>query len=90
MRLGITFTTQEEAKRDIPRLLDIEAPNFLSIEPILGEINLMTVRETSGLVVNALSSTRWQARTGGDAAACTRRASIGSSVRVTCALENWT
>ncbi|MBN3761366.1 DUF5131 family protein [Burkholderia sp. Ac-20365] len=56
VRLGITVSTQEEVERDVPRLLDINAPNFLSIEPILGAIDLLKIREKSGLVFNALSS----------------------------------
>lgn len=39
--LGITVCNQEEANRDIPKLLKIPATNvFLSIEPMLGEIDL--------------------------------------------------
>jgi protein gp37 len=39
--LGITVANQQEADRDIPKLLAINAPTtFLSIEPMLGEIDL--------------------------------------------------
>lgn len=42
--LGITVVNQEEADRDIPKLLDIPAPvRFLSCEPLLGPINLNRV-----------------------------------------------
>ena len=39
-RLGITVCNQEEADRDIPKLLKLGVPNFLSIEPMLGPIDL--------------------------------------------------
>jgi len=40
--LGISITNQEEADRDIPKLLEIPARvRFLFIEPMLGNINLM-------------------------------------------------
>jgi protein gp37 len=39
--LGVTICNQEEADRDIPKLLDIPAMvRFLSIEPLLGKIDL--------------------------------------------------
>lgn len=40
VRLGITVVNQEEADRDIPKLLKLGVPNFLSIEPMLGPIDL--------------------------------------------------
>jgi len=40
--LGITVVNQEEADRDIPKLLELPAPvRFLSIEPMLGPVDLM-------------------------------------------------
>ena len=41
VRLGITVVNQEEADRDIPKLLTLDVPNFLSLEPLLGEIDLI-------------------------------------------------
>ena len=39
--LGITVTHQDEADRDIPRLLELPAPvRFLSCEPLLGALDL--------------------------------------------------
>jgi len=41
VRLGITVCNQEEADRDIPKLLAVEASTrFLSIEPMLGAVDL--------------------------------------------------
>jgi protein gp37 len=40
VRIGITVVNQEEADRDIPKLLKINAPNFLSLEPLLEKIDL--------------------------------------------------
>lgn len=40
VRLGITVVNQEEADRDIEKLLELGCPNFLSIEPLLGHIDL--------------------------------------------------
>ena len=41
VRIGITVVNQEEADRDIPKLLKINAPNFLSLEPLLEKIDLI-------------------------------------------------
>lgn len=38
--VGATVVTQEEADRDIPKLLEVPARRFLSIEPMLGPIDL--------------------------------------------------
>jgi protein gp37 len=40
IRIGATIVNQEEADRDIPKLLDLPAPNFLSMEPLLGPVDL--------------------------------------------------
>lgn len=40
VRLMITVVNQKEADHDIPRLLAIDCPNGLSIEPMLGAIDL--------------------------------------------------
>lgn len=39
-RLGITVENQAIADRDIPKLLALDVPNFLSCEPLLGPIEL--------------------------------------------------
>ena len=40
VRLGITVVNQPEADRDIEELLDLRCPNFLSMEPLLGAVDL--------------------------------------------------
>lgn len=39
-RVGATIVTQDEYDRDIGKLLRLPAPNFLSLEPMLGHIDL--------------------------------------------------
>ncbi len=39
VRLGISVVNQEEADRDIPKLLQLPSKNFLSCEPLLGAID---------------------------------------------------
>jgi protein gp37 len=42
--IGATIVNQEEADRDIPKLLEVPAAKrFLSMEPLLGPVNLMTM-----------------------------------------------
>jgi protein gp37 len=43
-RLGITICNQPEADRDISKLLALGCPNFLSIEPMLGPVDLTAIR----------------------------------------------
>lgn len=43
IRLGITLCNQPEANRDIPKLLALGCPNFVSIEPLLGSVDLTTI-----------------------------------------------
>lgn len=53
--LGITVVNQEEADRDIPKLLEVQASvRFLSCEPLLGSLDLarMTARCESGTLYN--------------------------------------
>lgn len=38
IRLGITVVTQPEADRDIPKLVALGCPNFLSMEPLLAAV----------------------------------------------------
>ena len=40
IRLGISVGTQKDTDRDIPRLLAIDAPNFLSMEPLLERVDI--------------------------------------------------
>lgn len=40
VRLGISVVNQEEADRDIPKLLALNFPNFLSMEPLLSHVDL--------------------------------------------------
>lgn len=55
VRIGATIANQEEAERDLPKLLDLPCPNFVSIEPQLGLIDLVHVRQKNGQTFNALS-----------------------------------
>lgn len=48
--LGITVVNQEEADRDIPKLLDLRAMiRWLSMEPLLAAVDLFTIPNTGGL-----------------------------------------
>lgn len=40
VRVGISIVNQAEARRDIPKLLRLPCKNFLSMEPLLGAVNL--------------------------------------------------
>lgn len=40
VRIGISVVNQEEADRDIPKLVALGCPNFLSMEPLLGPVSL--------------------------------------------------
>ena len=40
VRLGITVVNQEEWDRDIGKLLRLDVPNFISLEPLLGAIDM--------------------------------------------------
>ena len=45
--IGTTITSQAEADRDIPKLLQVDAAKrFLSMEPLLGPVNLETIHNT--------------------------------------------
>lgn len=48
VRIGITVIDQEEVDRDVMKLLSLRCPNFLSIEPMLGLIDLTRVHGISG------------------------------------------
>lgn len=39
-RLGITVENQTIADRDVPKLLALDVPNFISVEPMLGAIDM--------------------------------------------------
>ena len=49
IRLGISVGTQKDADRDIPRLLKIDAPNFLSMEPLLERVDISWALESHEL-----------------------------------------
>lgn len=40
IRIGATITSQPEADRDVCKLLQLPLPNFLSMEPLLGAVDL--------------------------------------------------
>ena len=55
--LGCTVVNQEEADRDIPKLLAVPAKvRFLSIEPMLGPINLTALSRPAGQGVHEYSA----------------------------------
>ncbi len=45
VRLGITLCNQMEVDRDLPKLLALQCPNFVSIEPLLGPVDLSRVKD---------------------------------------------
>ncbi|MFZ6755795.1 phage Gp37/Gp68 family protein [Undibacterium sp. Ji50W] len=57
--IGATIVNQQEANRDIPKLLEIPASKrFLSMEPLLGPVNLSVLAtQTDRVIVNALNGT---------------------------------
>ena len=61
--LGTTVENQEEADRRIPHLLAVPAAvRFLSVEPMLGPVDLMSVRyrdEDAEVRINALTAEAW-------------------------------
>lgn len=63
--LGATIVNQEEADRDIPKLLAVPAcVRFLSMEPLLGQVNLAKLNNPgplhqSGAFINALRGGTW-------------------------------
>jgi len=44
VRIGVTIVNQPEADRDIEKLLALGLPNFLSMEPLLGPVDLERAR----------------------------------------------
>jgi protein gp37 len=55
--LGATICNQSEADRDIPKLLATPAAvRFISVEPMLGPIDLWSMTTTDGATYNALSA----------------------------------
>ena len=59
--LGATVVNQEEADRDIPRLLDVPARvRFLSMEPLLGPVDLRALQYGEG-EIDALKPDQWEA-----------------------------
>lgn len=53
--LGISVVNQEEADRDIPKLLQLPVKRFLSCEPLLGAIDLNKRFEIGDSFINALT-----------------------------------
>ena len=59
--LGATVVNQEEADRDIPKLLDVPAAKrFLSMEPLLGPVDLRALQYGEG-EIDALKPDQWEA-----------------------------
>lgn len=61
--IGATIVNQEEAERDVPKLLRVPARrHFLSMEPLLGPVNLSAVWVPNGILRNmvpALQKLDW-------------------------------
>lgn len=64
--LGATICNQAEADRDIPKLLAVPAAvRFLSIEPMLGPINVADIPDPAGgICIKPLAGARWLMGTG--------------------------
>jgi len=60
--IGATITSQEEADRDIPKLLRVPAAKrFLSMEPLLGPVDLTHLnKEMERHEINALKAWTWE------------------------------
>lgn len=62
LRIGASIVTPEEAGRDIPKLLRLDLPNFLSMEPLLAAVDLTKIWVPNGILRNmvpALSKLDW-------------------------------
>lgn len=62
LRIGASIVNQEEAERDIAKLLRLGLPNFLSMEPLLACVDLTKVWVPNGILRNmvpALSKIDW-------------------------------
>ena len=58
--LGVTAENQEMANKRIPILLDIPAAkHFVSLEPMLGELDLSILKPSKAMGLNALSGVRY-------------------------------
>ena len=58
--LGATICNQEEADRDIPKLLAVPAAKrFLSIEPLLGPVKLTFESRADGMLVDLMPPLDW-------------------------------
>lgn len=57
VRVGITVIDQTEFDRDVPKLVSLDCPNFLSIEPMLGPIDMRA--ELVGRKVSFTSPLNW-------------------------------
>jgi len=58
--IGATIVNQAEADRDIPKLLQVPARvRFLSMEPLLGAVNLRSIPHGEG-EINALKPDTWE------------------------------
>lgn len=63
VRIGISVVNQEEADRDIPKLLALNFPNFLSMEPLLGPVDLnytrMRIQGARSQIARAVNGEEW-------------------------------
>jgi protein gp37 len=59
--IGATVVNQSEADRDIPKLLAIKAfKRFLSVEPMLGPINLKEIKKDCEDQIDCLAGDSWE------------------------------
>ncbi len=54
IRLGITIVTQKEADRDIEKLLALDCPNFVSMEPLLEAVDLTRYSDWLGSSIGGM------------------------------------
>ena len=59
VRIGATIVNQPEADRDIAKLLALGLPNFLSLEPLLGPVNLRSLPHGEG-EIDCLKPSTWE------------------------------
>lgn len=59
VRIGATIANQPEAERDLPKLLALNCPNFVSMEPLLGPVDLRNIPHGEG-EIDALKPDTWE------------------------------
>ena len=81
--LGATIVNQTEADRDIPKLLAVPAAKrFLSMEPLLGPVNLARLPHEDGGLCDALAGKIWVESWTDDAGTQHQRCDVGEYGRL--------